>query len=94
MYRSNIDTVAAGPFKGPMVVSMRAIDRGPPSASRKKSASEFPMAHGSPVHWGDPNDIGIVDIDLPDLVASDASPIGEGPGSRLLGMRGHAPGGH
>ena len=75
MYRSNIDTVAAGPFKGPMVVSMRAIDRDLLSEVTEISR-EFPMAHGSPVHWGDPGQIGIGDIDLPDW--GDTSPIGDG----------------
>ena len=58
-----------------MVVSMRAIDQDRlPQVAR--ISKEFPMAHGSPVHWGDPDDIGIVDIDLPDW--GDASPIGKG----------------
>ena len=74
MYRSNINTVAAGPFRGPMVVSMRAIDR-----DRLPQVVEicrrFPMAHGSPLHWGDPVDIGIEDLDLPNW--GDASPVGE-----------------
>ncbi len=74
MYRSNIDTVAAGPFKGPMVVSMRAVDR-----NRLPQVAEvckrFPIAHGLPVHWGDPGNIGIDDVNLPDW--GDASPIGE-----------------
>lgn len=75
MYRSNINTVAAGPFKGPMVVSMRAIDRDClPQVAR--ICKQFPMAHGSPLHWGDPGEIGIDDIGLPDW--GDASPIGEG----------------
>ena len=75
MYRSNINTVAAGPFKGPMVVSMRAIDRDRlPQVSR--ICKQFPMAHGSPLHWGDPGEIGIDDIGLPDW--GDASSIGEG----------------
>lgn len=75
MYRSNIDTIAAGPFKGPMVVSMRAIDRD--RLSRVVEISrKFPMAHGTPVHWGDPTEIGIGDINLPNW--GDAGPIREG----------------
>ena len=75
MYRSNIDTFAAGPFKGPMVVSMRAIDQD--HLSRVVEISrKFPMAHGSPVHWGDPTAIGIRDIDLPDW--GNAGPIRDG----------------
>ncbi|MDE0208730.1 MAG: putative hydro-lyase [Boseongicola sp.] len=75
MYRSNIDTRAAGPFKGPMVVSMRAID-GDRLLQVTEICKRFPMAHGSPLHWGDPGEIGIDDIGLPDW--GDASPIGEG----------------
>ena len=75
MYRSNIDTLAAGPFKGPMVVSMRAID-GDRLSQVAEVSKRFPMAHGAPLHWGDPAEIGIADIGLPDW--GDASPIGEG----------------
>ena len=75
MYRSNIDTFAAGPFKGPMVVSMRAID-GDRLSQVAEISQRFPMAHGTPLHWGDPGEIGIDDIDLPDW--GDASSIGEG----------------
>ena len=75
MYRSNIETIAAGPFKGPMVVSLRAID-GDRLSQVSEICKRFPMAHGSPLHCGDPGDIGIDDIDLPDW--GDASPVGEG----------------
>ena len=75
MFRSNIDTVPAGPFGGSTVVSMRPIDQDRiddvVEISRK-----FPLAHGGPVHWGDPDNIGINDINLPDW--GDASPIGDG----------------
>jgi len=72
MFRSNIETVAAGPFSGPMVVSMRAINK-----SRIQEviaiSRKFPLAHGAPVHWGDPSEIGIKNIDTPDW--GDASPV-------------------
>ncbi|NND91699.1 MAG: putative hydro-lyase [Granulosicoccus sp.] len=65
MYRSGIMTVAAGGFGGEMVVTMRAID-----AERVDDASRisrrFPLAHGGPVHIGDPLAIGIADLQLPD----------------------------
>lgn len=65
MYRSNIDTVPAGPFSGKMAVSMRAIP-----ADRVDEAIEisrrYPLAHGAPVYWGDPAQIGITDIAKPD----------------------------
>lgn len=64
MFQSNIPTVKAGPFGGPMVVSMRAIPM-----ERVEDVIEisgrFPMAHGAPVHVGDPSEIGIADISAP-----------------------------
>ena len=75
MFRSNIDTVPAGPFRGQMVVSMRAIptERVPEAI---EISGQFPLAHGAPVHWGDPADIGITAIDRPDW--GDAVPIPQG----------------
>ena len=65
MYRSDIDTVPAGRFSGKMVVSMRAIpeDR---VAEAVEISRRFPLAHGAPVHWGDPARIGIADVGRPD----------------------------
>lgn len=75
MFRSKIDTVPAGPFSGKMVVSMRAIPE-----SRVSEAIEisrrFPLAHGAPVYWGDPEGLGIADLSAPDW--GDPSPIGPG----------------
>jgi len=65
MWRSNIQTAPAGPFHGPMVVSMR-----PMTAARAIRAiqitSRFPTVHGAPVHIGDPALIGIRDVARPD----------------------------
>ena len=75
MFRSNIDTVPAGPFLGKMVVSMRAI----PEARVDEVIAisrRFPHAHGAPVHWGDPKAIGITDINCPEW--GDAAPIENG----------------
>ena len=56
---------AAGPFSGPMVVSMRACE--PESALRAvQVTSRYPTVHGAPVHLGDPAAIGIADLDAPD----------------------------
>nr|WP_255599308.1 putative hydro-lyase [Hasllibacter sp. MH4015] len=75
MYRSNRHCVAAGAFRSPMVVSMRAMD-----ADKVETAIEvsrhFPLAHGSPVHAGDPAEIGITDITRPDW--GDPAPVGDG----------------
>jgi len=75
MFRSNIQTVKAGPFGGPMVVSMRAVDKDKIDDVADISR-RFPLAHGAPVHWGDPAEIGIHDVALPDW--GNASPIEDG----------------
>lgn len=65
MFRSNIDTVPAGPFSGKMVVSLRAI----PVAQVDlviEISRKFPLAHGAPVHVGNPEDIGIEDVSRPE----------------------------
>jgi uncharacterized protein YcsI (UPF0317 family) len=72
MYRTNIACGAAGPFAGPMVVSMRPFK--PADAIRAvQITSRFPSVHGAPVHLGHPHSIGIADIDKPDY--GDAVPI-------------------
>jgi len=61
VYISNIQLAPAGVFKGPMVVTMRAID--PQLVSRAvQVTSRFPHTHGTPVHIGSGRDIGIDDI--------------------------------
>ena len=72
MFKTSIKTIEAGPFAGPMVVSMRAIPRKKLEVVRYISA-KFPMAHGTPVHWGDPAKIGIDDLNAPDW--GDPSPV-------------------
>ncbi|WP_291007989.1 putative hydro-lyase [Ferrovibrio sp.] len=65
MYRTNIETVPAGPFRGPLVVSMRPMK--PADAIRAvQITSRFPAVHGAPVHIGKPEMIGIKDIMKPD----------------------------
>ena len=64
MYRSNIDTVPAGPFRGKMVVSMRPMR--PADAIRAiQITSRFPSVHGAPVHIGLPEQLGIEDLETP-----------------------------
>lgn len=65
MYRSSIKTREAGPFGGEMVVTLRAVDADQVDEVVEIS-KRFPMAHGGPVHIGDPSDIGINDIRQPD----------------------------
>ena len=65
MYRTNIPTAAAGPFKGPMVVTMRPLSAA--NAIRAvQITSRFPAVHGAPVHLGDPLQIGIQNLGSPD----------------------------
>lgn len=66
MYLTSIETVASGPFGGPMVVSMRAFQ--PQDAIRAIALSaQMPQAHGAPVHLGDPAAIGIADLAKPNF---------------------------
>lgn len=65
MYRTNIDCVPAGPFRGKMVVSMRPLK--PADAIRAvQITSRFPAVHGAPVHLGLPHAIGIQSLEHPD----------------------------
>ncbi len=66
MFRTSIQTIPAGPFHGPLVVSMR-----PMTAAHAIRAiqvtSRFPSVHGAPVHLGRPDLIGIRDLAKPDF---------------------------
>ena len=74
MYRTTIETEAAGPFHGPLVVSMRPMK--PKDAIRAvQITTRFPAVHGAPVHIGKPEMIGIHDLGAPDY--GDAVPIGD-----------------
>jgi uncharacterized protein YcsI (UPF0317 family) len=66
MYRTNIACKLAGVFHGPMVVSMRPLS--PADTVRATQiCARFPKAHGTPVHFGSPQDIGIRDLNKPDF---------------------------
>ncbi len=65
MYRTSIATVPAGPFSGPLVVSMRPMK--PTDAIRAiQITTRFSAVHGAPVHIGHPEMIGIHDLSKPD----------------------------
>ncbi len=65
MYDTNIATRSAGPFSGPVVVTMRPVPT--PLVSRAVQISgRYGMAHGAPIHVGDPAVIGISDLDAPE----------------------------
>jgi len=73
MFRTNVPTVPAGRFKGPLVVSMRPFK--PADAIRAiQITTRFPAVHGAPVHIGFPEAIGIRDLTRPDF--GDALPVG------------------
>jgi uncharacterized protein YcsI (UPF0317 family) len=75
MYRTSMATVPAGPFHGPMVVSMRPLT--PADAIRAiQITTRFPAVHGAPVHIGKPDLIGIADLTQPDY--GDPVPINDG----------------
>src|SRR5262249_36899639 len=65
MYRPSIATMPAGPFHGPMVVSMRPMK--PADAIRAiQITTRFPAVHGAPVHVGKPELIGMAAVRKPD----------------------------
>jgi len=105
MYRTSVPCEPAGPFAGPLVVSMRPFR--PQDARRAADiTARFPRVHGAPVQIGDPAGIGIADISKPDYgdavdLAPDEVPVfwacGVTPQSVILASRPafaitHAPG--
>jgi uncharacterized protein YcsI (UPF0317 family) len=74
MYRTSIETVPAGPFHGPMVVSMRPM-KAAHAIRAVQITSRYPAVHGAPVHLGDPRLIGISDVAKPDY--GDPVPVTE-----------------
>src|SRR5688572_24756775 len=66
MYRTNIPCKPAGRFHGPMVVSMRPLTPGQ-TIRATQICAKYPLAHGAPVHFGDPAAIGIGDVSKPDF---------------------------
>ncbi|MBJ7536111.1 putative hydro-lyase [Marinomonas transparens] len=66
MYETNIATTPAGRFFGNTVVTMRPYK--PKDAIRAiQITTRFPKAHGAPLHFGTPQEIGIHDLSQPDF---------------------------
>jgi len=65
MYRSNLACTPAGIFAGPTVVSMRPI-KSRDVARVVEISGRFPQAHGTPLHVGNPQALGIADLAQPD----------------------------
>lgn len=77
MYRTTLACRPAPPFHGPMVVSMRPFT---PEGARRAAeiTARYPMAHGAPIHVGDPAAIGIEDLASPEY----GQPVTLGPGEQ------------
>ena len=66
MYRTTVPCNSAGRFEGMMVVSMRPFT--PEEAERAAEITKhYPMAHGAPIHIGDPEALGISDLLKPEF---------------------------
>lgn len=66
IYRTAIPCRPAGRFRGPLVVSMRPMT----SEQAERAAAicaGFPQAHGAPVRIGEPESLGIADLQRPDF---------------------------
>jgi uncharacterized protein YcsI (UPF0317 family) len=61
VYTSDIMCAPAGIFRGPVVVTMRPIPQNR-LVDAISITARYPMAHGAPVHVGDPRAIGIEDL--------------------------------
>ncbi|MYH58855.1 MAG: putative hydro-lyase [Boseongicola sp. SB0675_bin_26] len=65
MYRTNVQTRRAGAFWGPTVVSMRPFS--PDDIDDVcEITGRYPYAHGEPIHIGNPERIGIENLEKPD----------------------------
>jgi len=79
LFRTRRSAVAAGPFGGPLVVSMRPFAAA--DAPRVRSiTSRLPLSHGAPLHEGAAADLGIADVERPDW----GEPLGALPGEVAL----------
>ncbi|CAN9502028.1 unnamed protein product [Ophioblennius macclurei] len=65
MYRTAVGCAPAGPFSCPLVVTMRPIPAGMLDAAVEATHLN-PLAHGAPVHIGDPALLGIKDLSKPE----------------------------
>ena len=66
MYRTDVPCVEAGRLSGDLVVSMRPVPASlVPTAVQV--TGRMPRVHGAPVHVGDPDGLGIDDLDRPDF---------------------------
>jgi uncharacterized protein YcsI (UPF0317 family) len=78
MYRTTVRCEPSGPIRGELIVSMRPIPEDQVPLVRDIT-SQHPVAHGGPVHVGDPHALGITDLDRPDFGDSVEVRAGEVP---------------
>lgn len=64
MFTTNVPCRPAGRFHGPIVMTMRPIPEAQVELVRELSA-RYPHAHGSPIHVGNPDKIGIAELGRP-----------------------------
>ena len=66
MFRTTVPCKPAGRFNGTMVVSMRPFT--PEEAQHAVDITKhYPMAHGAPIHIGDPGALGIKNLERPEF---------------------------
>lgn len=75
MFNTNIELASAGAFHGNMVVSMRPIPNDLVVKAVEVTAA-MPKVHGAPIQIGNPEVIGILDVNHPDY--GDSVTINEG----------------
>lgn len=75
MFNTNIELASAGAFHGNMVVSMRPIPNDLVVKAVEVTAA-MPNVHGAPIQIGNPEAIGILDVNHPDY--GDSVTINEG----------------
>ncbi|MHA6802994.1 putative hydro-lyase [Salinifilum ghardaiensis] len=66
MYRTNRRCRPAGGLAGPVVMSMRPVPA-EQVATAVRVTARYPAVHGAPLHVGDPQQLGITDLDRPDF---------------------------
>src|SRR5207248_1747939 len=89
MYRTSIACAPAGVFRGPLVVSMRPVPPALVSVAVQVSG-RYRLAHGAPVHIGDPAAIGIANLARPDYGDPPVLEAGEIPVFWACGVTGLA----
>lgn len=84
-YVTTIPTQPAGGLSGPVVVSLRLVQKGL-AAWTVEIQARYPGSHSGPVHIGDPAEIGIIDIGKPECRPTS---VPRGLHTNVLGLRRH-----